>query len=725
MAELVFSAANARAGTDILLAWVEFTHVDAAGVAKTYYWSGIAMRDPVTYYGGFKTAKVLSYGSFLRPLADSTGQLQGMQFAFTLSDADGSLRAWMSNTYQKYLPNRDVVIRVATDTARRAGSEPRVIARGLVTDYEFLDMARVSFTCQDPVAADFETIVPRRRIMAEYFDAVADDVIGTTEPVPYGVLTGAAVPGIPVGAMIVSADPTWQGFVIAGCAVKSIDEVYLDGVAVDHARFGVDIMAPGFTGWPGGATHYVDVVGAGSETGTTRRYTLIFVHGDDAAALAAKTKTLSVDLHGVETVGDGSGTALTAVADQYRHFLVNFGIPQSSGATYTTGAWLSSATYGDGTAKILVTSFDTAASLATSVDSGYTGAFVIRTPVSLRDICQQFNDCANVTGGFNRLGQYIVIFRESGASSSLTLTETLDIIAGTYGTKDRVDQLVNALSYAYEQSYWGDSQDAYGAVAALSDATSITNYKQTIFGQDVPLPMIRDAATAEKVITRRLARQSQPPRMVRCTTGLYALNIELGDIISVTHRDSPIGSTALLVQVLSLDANLDDMTVAITGQAAWPSIAVTPIATPLGGASFYGGSSVPGRVPFAFITPASDVLQVPFPMGGIDQGSLPMPGTPAYAYLLNWTQFLCLADGSVRVRVWVWARTGGVGGYAQLWNVTDSTQTAVSGLITATTRASGATTFTATLTAGKVYVLRAKSDTNDADIYCIGQLEKL
>jgi len=76
--------------------------------------------------------------------------------------------------------------------------------------------------------------------------------------------------------------------------------------------------------------------------------------------------------------------------------------------------------------------------------------------------------------------------------------------------------------------------DSGGAVEVIVDTAEVT------FGRKEEareLGLIRDAATAELVVTRDLLRRSSPRWLVEMALPLFALELKLGDLVSLSHLD--------------------------------------------------------------------------------------------------------------------------------------------------------------------------------------------
>ncbi len=169
MPTATFTRARAIQGVETVLAWVDFYHVDSAGAATTYHWAGIAIADPSTYWGGYKEARLLSFGDYALGLSDRQGRLDGTTCSFELSDlprADGTclLRGFLGDPATVALRNVQVVIRILSNTDRRALADPIVVFRGLVAGYKARAGFTFAFDCQDWLSARLQQPIALWRI---------------------------------------------------------------------------------------------------------------------------------------------------------------------------------------------------------------------------------------------------------------------------------------------------------------------------------------------------------------------------------------------------------------------------------------------------------------------------------------------------------------------------------------------------------------------------------
>lgn len=308
----------------------------------------------------------------------------------------------------------------------------------------------------------------------------------------------------------------YHKFLIAGHACKSIDELYVDGVAQkigtdsSQAGSGGIWLIPGYAGWTaaGFSDVYVDI--------SSHRYTVIYgkvgQRGPDRGAelIAADAlpfqsapayAPLSLSLQGIEDDGDGGGTLITDVLRQFEHCLENF-ILQS----YDTGGWLTPPTYEDDPSVPLIDgdSFDAAVAVAAArIGGGYPGAGIIGANgerVDIRAAIAAFNRSADVNLAFNRQGQIMVSMIDYAVSSLWSaekVKDVNDILEDSFSTEDDFGSNYNVVPYRFQKdttgrvaSGWAGSDEEVGAALVHIDTahadTSHTDTAHTDSHTDDP-----------------------------------------------------------------------------------------------------------------------------------------------------------------------------------------------------------------------------------------------
>lgn len=549
-----------------LMPWVTYQLVPyGAGSTRVYRWSDV----PVALRDGFVEPRVLAWTRVVRALADDYGRFEAQQFGWTLSDADRALLDLTSDPAYKYWNNRLCVLSLCNLQGLLAGDTPLTIARGVVRDVGLDRDRRLRVTVEDVLSTEFsatylDELLPRRRITTTVFadcydgrvlDAEtgvrAPSIVGLPEPVIYGLVTDAdlaadqrrgACPGLPVGTESIGGNPSWVRVLLAGHACKAVDTVYLGGVAVDAGRYGVDILCPGKAGWPFGAP-YRDVAG--------RRYTLVYLIGPAATGVVDGSAPLTADVQGVESVGDGSGTLLTSVYDQYRHWLINFAF-----GDYQAGAWLPAPTYSDGTALIDSAAFDTA-----KVDRPfYDGGGIVGANGDLRTKqawLAAWNTSGDLRSGFTRLGQFTVTTGEP-RTPALRIDGRVDVVSGSLAIEPRLDELRNVIPFSFRRD-WPRAAWTTDERVIYSQA-SIDAYGMRRLDDVRLLWFVRTQAVADDIAYHFLHRKMHPPRRIAVETGLQALLADLGSTVTIAHQDGTAamasGATSVLVERVETDLGL-------------------------------------------------------------------------------------------------------------------------------------------------------------------------
>lgn len=385
--------------------------------------------------------------------------------------------------------------------------------------------------------------------------------VGAGVPILYGDLTdrseagGAQCQALYAGSYNLSNGLMYHKFVVAGHAVKAITAVYTEngttGVgpltdATNGAGLGGPWVVPGYANWTAliGPNLYEDING--------QRFTIIYgkvghAPADVAAGFVEPTdrdrgvSIISVSVQGIETNGDGTGTLITNLLDQYRHFMLNFGF-----GDYQSGPWVTaSPNWPNVTPAVPVIhlgSFDGAKSISNiRFPGGYIGAGMFggaEGRISLAEALKRFNISADVQSGFNSKSQYFVSMYDDTYSSVIaerTYLQTRDILESSFSIKDSVAEWENKIVYSHTPLYMDEEWKTIEAF--VQDDVSIAAYEETKASDVLEYWFIRSSAQAEEVARRRLTRNKVPPRIAEFTTTLIGLNTDIGDYIGVTHID--------------------------------------------------------------------------------------------------------------------------------------------------------------------------------------------
>lgn len=372
----------------------------------------------------------------------------------------------------------------------------------------------------------------------DYFDEdLLDTGVTLTNglPAPRGL-----VPTLHVGSEAVGGG-IWQRFLVASHACKAVLGVYQADQRVDAGRFGVDFLAPGFTGWPFAAP-YRDIGG--------RRYTLLYVRGPDADLAASGARPITLNVEGVEDVGDGSGDLIAALPLQELHFLQNVGfVDASTPEGWLAGAWLDSPTFAtdpapedtDVVAQIDEASFRAARDVLEARLAGASvGGGIIGNRgewLTLREVLARFHVSGGYDVGINRKTQYFATAfddRPAAFDDALVLTEAREIDKDSFSIDEVDAEHWNARPFAYGYDW---ARGEWREQSEISDAPSIARYGLTRRAPLLELYFLRPQAIVEDRVARELARTVDPPRRVRLRTPGVGFSLELGDPVLVTHGD--------------------------------------------------------------------------------------------------------------------------------------------------------------------------------------------
>ena len=540
-------------------------------VSSTTY-SSVDLPDPSSYYLGFKDGRVLSFGTATRTLSDLTGQWSANDISVTLADTDRSVRQVL--TMAKGLRETPVVIRMISDADRRAQATPTVVFRGALRGWKPRGDLAVELEFTDAVGLKLarrqqDRALPTRTLTATDFPNIPAANLNKPVPIIYGSharLTGAC-PVIYVGAFNNSGLNT-HTWVVAGHACKAIGSIYLDGATEAWAEF----YYGGKAGWPT-VTNYTDING--------RRYTLIQGVGPNADSVAAGTKTMTVNVDGVEVMGDSTGMLMTQSFLQYLHFFRNFVLDN-----YQGGFWPETPVdWEPGWCQINAQSFVNAQNETVRYigDVGYLGqAYIGPETRCVRDWLAVWNTSLNARLGLNRYHQWSVavlpaVLDAEALAELPRLSDQQDVLQGTL-TIEALDNeaITRATVRAYRVPAESDlysgaetyvdsvaEEDAGNEIAAELDLDFLSTAPQT-----TPLPSDL-SASSEDVAKRWIGiRSAAPLYRVGFEAGLCAYEaVDVGRLFRLTHFAgvNVAGWTDRIIWCESVALDIDRRVVTFTG----------------------------------------------------------------------------------------------------------------------------------------------------------------
>ena len=319
----------------------------------------------------------------------------------------------------------------------------------------------------------------------------------------------------------------WHRWFVCGHACKYVGQVFVGGTTTypnsTRIASGTDFIVPNQTGYGViESTPYRDWNG--------RRYTIVYGKGTDADELAAGTGTIRVNLQGIEDVGDGSGTLITDIYDQFKHWFTNFFLQD-----WQTGAWLDPPTWP--TAEIAWSRIDTDSwdeardAAATAYGASLEGGGVISELATKREWLARWLMSTSTRIGINAGGQWTLVRHDPEAvTADATYTELRHIQAGSLEIEPLHDEHWTSFPYKYQprSGTWKErTLDADEAAEAYADVRP---------GPDHDLYFVTVAGVAEFLMGLvRDRHQFLPWRVSFETINLCGTNSDLGDVIGVTH----------------------------------------------------------------------------------------------------------------------------------------------------------------------------------------------
>jgi hypothetical protein len=549
--------------------WFEFaTGVFTDGVwgtITTYRWSTKPLADPSTYEGGWKEGRVVKGGwePIERTLSDPSGHYETSKFGCTVNDTDRLMRGWLGDISTENLVNREASVKLISDAGRRAGTTPRIIGRGKIRDPKPLGGMTFSFSGEDIIGGDIISgtkKLPQRLMTRELFDDIHRDMIGKPQPIIYGEVSDdgaldengepAAKGLVPVfwcGQEQIDGEE-WERFLVAGHACKDIHSWFASDlgspakrVQMDESTLGTEFLIPGQTGWPH-PTSYFDR----NDGRHTHRCTFILAKGERAQAHIDGSINITVNVCGVEDIGDGTGELLREGFKVKQHFETNW-IMANDGQGYFEGVWqpLPEWSLAGPTVSVIKTETyeDCQAFSATRLGDGvgYLCDFWLGDQIDVREAIRRFNVSLDCYTGINRHAQLITAMLDDTAdTSSATVFREFIEIAQMPPPKIAHEEIENHVMFAYDfdadkgkfradQEFIEDtvSQDALGGEVRKSDL--------------LKMYMVRDPATARDAAARRLLRLKRAPRYQDIVMDLMGLEHDLTELFRVTHH-AGIGS---------------------------------------------------------------------------------------------------------------------------------------------------------------------------------------
>lgn len=178
------------------LAYLNFRHVDTAGLPKTYRWAGTVLPNVGGYLGGPAEARVCTFGYYDRGLSSDSGQLQVSTLTLTLSDWDYTLRGFMGRARQFGLLEVEVDVWTITEADWRLGRDPIPYYRGIVSDYQPQGDRLFMLELKDVLATRASAAFPLIALR-DYFSELPASSLDKYAPILLGTKSDEQAPDVP------------------------------------------------------------------------------------------------------------------------------------------------------------------------------------------------------------------------------------------------------------------------------------------------------------------------------------------------------------------------------------------------------------------------------------------------------------------------------------------------------------------------------------------------
>jgi hypothetical protein len=544
--------------------------------------------------------RVLSFGAVTRALSDDKGGFESARMTVMLSDYDRTVRGLHNS---QTLLNQSVTVYAQSESGMRSAGNPWKVFRGVVRDLRPESDLKFRLDLEDPLTLSMsafaqEKLVPPTLISVS--DSTADQGIREAPaPVLYGSLSDededepiGTIEAPFIGTETVSGLEYLGNFhkhLIGLSATHNVRSIFIGDplsgtpptrrARAGASEYGTRLYVPHRDGWFGSEYYTVQ---------DDERWTFLYVDQTHPGADLARYGKIpiAVNLCGREEQGDGTDDTIDSLPLQFLHFL-NTEVAQSVG----DADWPAIATR-DSYALFDTLTFSAVKTRSEArISGGYVGAFMLGhsfKQITLREAIKQFCRSGDFDIGINRHGQIMLTMldRTSTASSAVTFTDQSDILKGSFSIDPCLDAVENRVNYVYARNYLKTLQQLLteegtrpprepydgtwkSGLQTLNDTTEQTALGETRASQTLELEMVRDQDTADDVAAQRLALRKSSKGRAEATfdcTLSKGYNIELGDVIAVTHFQgiSTTGWSARRCQVRRHVVDLDKLTVKLT-----------------------------------------------------------------------------------------------------------------------------------------------------------------
>jgi hypothetical protein len=546
--------------------------LSVSGPKETYNYAVHPLRDPATYYGGPKPARVLNMGDIPRIASDYfTGAWQGQDATCTLIDTDHYLRNRVSLSGNPGFTNGEYWAYVIDNADRLARLAPRLLYYGSIRESPIDVDLTYSISASDILSAFWpmyssEEPIPRIRIFSTAFPNLPASLLDPHTGVPFigGEVSDeyesppkGKIPLINVGAMVLNGTSyPAVGLLCIGAIDQVINAYKKDGTKI--TTWGSEIWAPGQSGWttiiPSNAKYVVCNDG--------RWYTLLPMAGTLGTNVASGSETVSVNVRGMCYNSDGTGGMISKLFDLYKKLWTQF-ILQG----WQSGPWLSTPLFefwpgGASVPFFNETSFDVAQTVSQSyLGGGFQGAFMIGVKgqrTTVRQMIQDMNLCGGnlmLTRNYKMQLSYRMLdrsrtnFLQRGYKVNWKRDELRSV---KRPTQTKRDWLFNIILGTYNKNYNTGTQDT----TIVTNLTSDSRYGDLGLNRDYPL-LGHNLPTVQAVAAEQLRFMGDPPKLYTWAETLNSFRYDVLDGVAVTDYNGvgPTGYVDRAMWVYSQSVN--------------------------------------------------------------------------------------------------------------------------------------------------------------------------
>lgn len=329
---------------------------------------------------------------------------------------------------------------------------------------------------------------------------------------------------------------------------------------IDPARYGVDVAAPGQTGFASfwGADYYTD--------GSGHRWMFVTYRGSDAEDIIDGTKSLRINALGMDDVGDATGSVIEDIPDQ---IAVLFDNSRPFAAASAIGGALNGAppTFADSTPKRDTASFALAAANAAAImPEGLAGSRWLTERITWGALFAEMFRSAGLLGGINAEGQIQIVFTNPFQTPVAGVSFVDEILANSFLFSDRQDGYATRIPYEYRPEYSAPGGTPFLAEHAEVISTDVEAEVEREDDDVLTLPWRSNAVQAKATAELALQAARDLPRVVPMASGIHWTMLKLGDLVPVTHPQGPVenGYQGQVVQVLGYSVDVANLRVELT-----------------------------------------------------------------------------------------------------------------------------------------------------------------